>query len=69
MRAESMMRYKQSRPLRANREDVDVAVCKDQTPIAASIDPIDLRAKVTGKIDRAIASIAVLLTMRPRLSL
>ena len=69
MRTESIMLYERSRPLKANREDVDLAACKDRPPIAASIDPIDLRAKVTGKIDRAVASIAVLLTMRPRLSL
>jgi hypothetical protein len=69
MRTESMMLYERSRPLKANREDVDLAACKDLPPIAASIDTIDLQAKVTGKIDRAIASIAVLLTMRPRLSL
>jgi hypothetical protein len=62
MRTESMMLYERSRPLKANREDVDLAACKDRPPI-------DLWAKVTGKIDRAIACIAVLLTMRPRLSL
>jgi hypothetical protein len=38
-------------------------------PTRVSIDQIDLWAKVTVKIDRAIASIAVLLTMSPRLSL
>ena len=69
MRTESMMLYERSRPLKTNRDDVDPTACKARPPIAVSIDPIDLWAKVTGKIDRAIASIAVLLTMRPRLSL
>jgi hypothetical protein len=55
--------------MKANREDVDLTACKGRPPIAVSIDPIDLWRKVTGKIDLAIASIAVLLTMRPRLSL
>ena len=42
-----------------------------QSPPAdpGSIAQIELWAKVTVKIDRAIASIAVLLTMSPRLSL
>ena len=64
MRAETMMRYKQSKPQKANLD-----AWKARAPFAVSIDPIDLWAKATGKIDRAIASIAVLLTMRPRLSL
>ena len=64
MRAESMMRYKQSKPQKANRD-----AWKARAPFAVSIDPIDLWAKATGKIDRAIASIAVSLTMRPELSL
>jgi hypothetical protein len=66
---ESTVVDERSRPLKANREDVDLTACKTHPPIAVSIDPIDPWAKVTGKIDRAIASIAVLLTMRPRLSL
>jgi hypothetical protein len=69
MRTESMMLYERSRPLKANREDVDLTACKGRPPITVSIDPIDLWAIVTGTIDRAIASSAVLLTMRPRLSL
>ena len=69
MPTESTMLYERSRPLKANREDVDLTACKARPPIAVSIDPIDLWAKVTGKIDREIASIAVLLAMRPRLSL
>jgi hypothetical protein len=68
MPAESTMLYERSRPLKPNREDGDLPACKGRLPIAVSSDPIDLWAKVTGKIDRAIASIAVL-TMRPRLSL
>ncbi len=69
MPAESTMLYERSRPLKANRENVDLTACKARPPIAVSSGPSDLRAKVTGNIDRAIASIAVLLTMRPRLSL
>jgi hypothetical protein len=69
MPTESTMLYERSRLLNTNREDVDLTACKARPRIAVSIDPIDLSAKVTGKIDRAIASIAVLLTMRPRLSL
>ena len=69
MPTESTMLYERSRPLKANREDVDLTACRARRPIPVSIDPIDPWAKVTGKIDRAIASIAVFLTMRPRLSL
>jgi hypothetical protein len=61
MPAESTMLYERSTPLKANHEDVDMTACKARPPIAVSSDPIDLWAKVTGKIDRAIASIAVLL--------
>ena len=64
MRAETMMRYKQSKPQKANLD-----AWKARAPFAVSIDPIDLWAKATGKIDRAIASITVSLTMRPELSL
>jgi hypothetical protein len=59
------MVYDRSRPLKANREDVDLTAGKVRPPIAASIDPIDLWGKGTGKIGRAITSIAVLVTMRP----
>jgi hypothetical protein len=69
MPTESTMLYERSIPLNANREDVEVTACKARLPIAVSIDAIDLWAKVTGKIDRAVASRAVLLTMRPQLSL
>ena len=69
MPTESTMLYERSRPLKANRHNVDLAVFKARLPIPVSIDQIDRCAKVTVKIDRAIASIAVLLTMSPRLSL
>jgi hypothetical protein len=69
MPTESTMRYERSKPLKVNREDIGLPVRKAHGPIPVSIDPIDLWPKVAGKNDRAIASIAVLLTMRPRLSL
>jgi hypothetical protein len=68
MPTESTMLYERSRPLKANRDDVVTALTV-RPPTRVSIDQIDLWAKVTVKIDRAIASIAVLLTMSPRLSL
>jgi hypothetical protein len=66
MPTESTMLYERSRPLKANRDDVGLTAFKARllTPVS-----IDLWAKVTVKIDRAIASFAVLLTMSPRLSL
>ena len=69
MPTESTMLYERSRPMKANREGVHLTSCKARPSIAVSIDPIDLWTKVTIKINRAIASIAVLLTMNPRLSL
>jgi hypothetical protein len=69
MPTESTMLYERSRPLKANRDDVGLAAFKARPPTPISIDQIDLWAKATVKIDRAIASIAVLLTMSPRLSL
>ena len=69
MPTESTMRCERSKPLKVNREDIDLPVREAHGPIPVSIDPIDLWPKVAGKNDRAIASIAVLLTMRPRLSL
>ena len=69
MPTESKMRYERSKPLKVNREDSAPPVRKARGPIPVSIDPIDLWPKVAGKNDLAIASIAVLLTMRPRLSL
>ena len=65
MPTESTMPYERSRPLKANRDDVGLTAFKARRPIAVSIDQIDLWAKVTVKIDRAIAAIAVLLTMSP----
>ena len=67
MPTESTMLYERSRALKANRDDVGLTALKARLPTPVSIDPIDLWAKVTVKIDRAIASIAVLLTMSPRL--
>ena len=67
MPTESTMLYERSRPLKANRDDVGPTALKVRPPTPVSIDQIDLWATV--KIDRAIASIAVLLTMSPRLSL
>lgn len=68
MPTESTMRYERSKPLKVNREDIGVPVRKAHGPTPVSIDPIDLWPKVAGKNDGAIASIGVLLTMRPRLS-
>ena len=69
MPTESTMLYERSRPLKANRDDVGPTALKVRPPTPVSIDQIDLWAKVTVRIDRAIASTAVLLTMNPRLSL
>jgi hypothetical protein len=69
MPTESTMLYERSRPLKANRDDVGPTAFKARPPTPVSIDQIDLWAKVTVRIDRAIASTAVLLTMNPRLSL
>ncbi len=63
------MRCERSRPSKLNREDIDLTVRKAHRPISVSMDPIDLWPKGVGKKDRAIASVAVLLTMRPQLSL
>jgi hypothetical protein len=68
MPAELTMLYERSRPLKPNREDVGPTAFNARPPTPVSIDQIDRCAKVTVKIDRAIASIAVLLTMSPRLS-
>ena len=65
MPTESTMLYERSRPLRANRHAVDLAAFKARPPIPVCLDQIALCVKVTVKIDRAIASIAVLLTMCP----
>ena len=66
MPTESTMLYERSRPLKANRDDVGLTALTVRPPTRVSIDQW---AKVTMKIDGAIASIAVLLTMSPRLSL
>ena len=68
MPTESTMLYEWSRPSKANRHNVGLTAFRARPPTAVSID-LDLWAKVTIKINRAIASIAVLLTMNPRLSL
>ena len=57
MPTESTMLYERSRPLKANRDDVGLTALKARRPTPASIDQIDLWAKVTVKIDRAITSI------------
>jgi hypothetical protein len=69
MPTESTMLYERSRPLKADRDDAGLTAFEARPPTPVSIDQINLWAKVTVKIDRAIASIAVLLTMSPRLSL
>jgi hypothetical protein len=68
MPTELTMLYERSRPLKSHSDDVSLTVFKARPPTPVSIDQIDLWAKVTEKIDRAIASIAVSLTMSPRLS-
>ena len=68
MPTESTMLYEWSRPSKANRHDGGMTAFRARPPTAVSID-LDLWAKVTIKINRAIASIAVLLKMNPRLSL
>lgn len=68
MPTESTMLYEWSRPSKAKRHDGGLTAFRVRPPTAVSID-LDLWAKVTIKINRAIASIAVLLTMSPRLSL
>jgi hypothetical protein len=57
MSTESTMLYERSRPSNANRGDVSLTPSEACRLIAICIDLIDLCAKVTGKIDPAIASI------------
>jgi hypothetical protein len=57
MSLESTMLYEGSRPSTANREDVGLTPSEACRLMAICIDQIDLCAKVTGKIDPAIASI------------
>jgi hypothetical protein len=57
MATESTMLCERSRPSRANGEDVGLTPSDACRLIAICIDLIDLCAKVTGKIDPALASI------------
>jgi hypothetical protein len=57
MSAESTILYERSRLSMANREDVSLTPSEACRLIAICIDLIDLCAKVTGKIDPAVASI------------
>jgi hypothetical protein len=57
MSTEPRMLYERSRPSKANREEVSLTPSEACRLIAICIDLIDLCAKVTGKIDPAIASI------------
>jgi hypothetical protein len=59
MPTESTMLYERSRPLKANRHDVGLTAFKARPPTPVSIDQIDLWAKVTVKIDRAIEPLEV----------
>jgi hypothetical protein len=54
MPTESTMLYARSRPSKANRGDVDLTT---RRLIEVSVNPFDLWAKVTRKIDRALTSI------------
>jgi hypothetical protein len=55
MPTESTMPHERSRPLKRNRDDVGRTAFKARRPTPVSIDQIDLWAKVTMKIGRAIA--------------
>jgi hypothetical protein len=57
MSTESTMLSERLRPSMANREDVTLTPSEAGRLIAICIDLIDLCAKVTGKIDPAVASI------------
>jgi hypothetical protein len=57
MSTESTMLYERSRPSEANWEDVSLTPAEACRLIAICIDLIDLCAKVTGKIDPALASL------------
>jgi hypothetical protein len=57
MARESTMLYERSRPSQANGGDVGLTPSDASRLIAICIDLIDLCAKVTGKIDPAVASI------------
>jgi hypothetical protein len=62
MPTELTMLYARSRPSKANRGDVGLTT---RRLIEVFVNPIDLWAKVTWKIDRAITSIGGYATMRP----
>jgi len=57
MSIDSTMLYERSRPSVARREDIGLTPSEACRLIAICIDLIDLTAKVTGKIDPAVASI------------
>jgi hypothetical protein len=57
MPTEMTMLHEQSTLSQANREDVDLATRKLRRLIAIFIGLIDVCVKVTGKADRALASI------------
>ena len=57
MSADSTMLYERSKPSIANPEDIKLTPSDACRLIAICIDLIDLCAKVTGKIDPALASI------------
>ena len=57
MSTEPTMLYGRSRPSMANREEIALTPAEACRLIAICIDLIDLCAKVTGKIDPAVASI------------
>ncbi len=57
MSLESTMLYERSSPSIANREEIGLTPSDASRLIAICIDLIDLCAKVTGKIDPAVATI------------
>jgi hypothetical protein len=57
MSVDSTMLYERSRPSEAGREDARLTTADACRLVAICIDLIDLCAKVTGKIDPAVASI------------
>jgi hypothetical protein len=57
MSLESTMLYERSIPSIANREEIGLTASDASRLIAICIDLIDLCAKVTGKIDPAVATI------------
>ncbi len=57
MSLDSTMLYDLSRPSKAEREEVGLTQAEACRLMAICIDLIDLCAKVTGKIDPALASI------------